>query len=69
VRGAGTESNQWLHGYAETKRRELIAKAYDAVPIGGAVIVYGAMVDPAHPHNFASDQSSLNIMHETPGGV
>jgi hypothetical protein len=54
-----------LHGYGETKRRELIAKAYDAVPIGGAVIVYDAMVDPAHPHNFASHQSSPNIMLET----
>jgi hypothetical protein len=35
-----------LHGYAETKRRELFAKAYDAVPIGGAVIVYGAWLTP-----------------------
>jgi hypothetical protein len=57
-----------LHGYGETKRRELIAKAYDAVPIGGAVIVYDAMVDPAHPHNFASHQSSPNIMLETREG-
>jgi hypothetical protein len=57
-----------LHGYEETKRRELIAKAYDAVPIGGAVIVYDAMVDPARPHNFASHLSSLNIMLETRAG-
>src|SRR5258707_9366231 len=57
-----------LHGHGETKRRELIAKAYDAVPIGGAVIVYDAMVDPAHPHNFVSHQSSPNIMLETREG-
>jgi hypothetical protein len=57
-----------LHGYGEATRRELIAKAYDAVPIGGAVIVYGAMVDPAHPHHFASHQSSPNIMLETREG-
>jgi O-methyltransferase domain/Dimerisation domain len=57
-----------LHGYGETKRRELIAKAYDAVPIGGAVIVYDAMVDPARPHNFTTDLSSLNIMLETREG-
>jgi hypothetical protein len=57
-----------LQGYAETKRRELIAKAYDAVPIGGAIIVYDAMVDPTRPHNFASHLSSLNIMLETRDG-
>jgi O-methyltransferase domain/Dimerisation domain len=57
-----------LHGYGEAKRRELIAKAYDAVPIGGAVIVYDAMVDPARPHSFASHLSSLNIMLETREG-
>jgi hypothetical protein len=57
-----------LHGYGETKRRELIAKAYDAVPIGGAVIVYDAMADPAHPHNFASHQPGPNIMLETREG-
>jgi hypothetical protein len=57
-----------LHGYEETKRRKLIAKAYDAVPIGGAVIVYDAMIDPARPHNFASDLSSPNIVLETRAG-
>jgi len=46
----------------------LIAKAYDAVPVGGAVIVYDAMVDPARPHNFASDLSSPNIVLETRAG-
>jgi hypothetical protein len=57
-----------LHGYGETRRRELIAKAYDAVPIGGAVIVYDAMVDPARPHNVASHQCSPNIVLETREG-
>jgi hypothetical protein len=57
-----------LHGYGETKRRELIAKAYDAVPIGGAVIVYDAMVDPAHTHNVASHQGRPNIVLETREG-
>src|SRR3981189_1868593 len=51
-----------LHGYGEAKRRELIPKAYDPVPTGGAVIVYDAMVDPAHAHHFASHQSSPSIM-------
>jgi hypothetical protein len=56
------------HGYGETKRRELIAKAYDAVPVGGAVIVYGAMVDPARPHNVANHLSSPSNMLETREG-
>jgi hypothetical protein len=57
-----------LHGYGETKRRELIAKAYAAVPPGGALLVYDAMVDPDRRHNFASHLSSLNIMLETRDG-
>jgi hypothetical protein len=57
-----------LRGYGESKRRELIAKAYEAVPIGGAVVVYDAMVDPARPHDFASHLSTLNIMLETREG-
>ena len=57
-----------LHGYGETKRRELIAKAYAAVPPGGALLVYDAMVDPRRRRNFASHLSSLNIMLETREG-
>jgi hypothetical protein len=54
-----------LHGYGEPKRRELIAKAYAALPPGGALLVYDAMVDPSRRRNFASHLSSPNIMLET----
>jgi hypothetical protein len=57
-----------LHGYGEEKRRELIAKAFDVVPVGGAVIVYGAMVDPARLDDFASHLFSLEFMPETREG-
>nr|WP_308162718.1 methyltransferase [Nocardia alni] len=53
-----------LHGYSEITRRELIAKAYAAVPPGGALLVYDAMTDPGRRHNLVSFLSSLNIMLE-----
>lgn len=57
-----------FHGYNQATRRELIDKAYAAIPPGGAVIVYDAMVDPGHRHNYASLLSSLNVMLETREG-
>ncbi|WP_433657743.1 methyltransferase [Nocardia sp. CA-128927] len=53
-----------LHGYSEKVRRELIAKAYAAVPPGGALLVYDAMSDPDRKNNMISSLSSLNIMLE-----
>jgi hypothetical protein len=57
-----------LHGYGETKRRELVAKAYAALPPGGALLVYDAMTDPGRGNNMTSFLSSLNIMLETRDG-
>lgn len=57
-----------LHGYGEPKRRELIAKAYEAVPPGGAILVYDAMIDADRRRNFTGMLSSLNIMLETREG-
>ena len=57
-----------LHGYGEPKRRELIAKAYAAVPPGGALLIYDAMVTPDSRYNYMSQLSSLNIMFETRDG-
>lgn len=53
-----------LHGYSETKRRELIAKSYEALPPGGVLLVYDAMTDPGRRNNLISFLSSLNIMLE-----
>jgi hypothetical protein len=57
-----------LHGYGEPKRRELIAKAFAAVPPGGALLVYDAMIDPDRRRNVVGLLSSLNIMLETREG-
>jgi hypothetical protein len=57
-----------LHGYGEPKRRELIAKAFVAVPSGGALLVYDAMIDPDRRRNVVGLLSSLNIMLETREG-
>ncbi len=56
-----------LHGYGEAKRRELIGKAFDALPEGGALIVYDAMIDDGRT-NMVGMLSSLNIMLETRDG-
>jgi hypothetical protein len=57
-----------LHGYGEPKRRELIAKAYAALPPGGALLVYDAMIDAGRRENCMGLLSSLNIMLETREG-
>ena len=57
-----------LHGYGEQKRRELIAKAFAAVPPGGALLIYDAMIDPDRRRNVMGLLSSLNIMLETREG-
>jgi hypothetical protein len=57
-----------LHGYSEEKRRHLIAKSYAALPPGGALLIYDAMISPARPKNYISFLSSLNIMLETREG-
>ncbi|MQY29248.1 methyltransferase [Nocardia aurantia] len=57
-----------LHGYGESVRRDLLAKAYAALPPGGAVLVYDAMIDPRRRDNLLSRLSSLNIMLEMRGG-
>lgn len=56
-----------LHGFSESKRRELIAKAHAAIPPGGAILVYDAMIDPER-RNSMGLLSSLNIMLETREG-
>jgi len=58
-----------FHGYGEAKRRELLEKASEAIPPGGAVIVYDAMIDARERRNRVGLLSSLNIMLETREGV
>ena len=57
-----------LHDWDLETKRMLLAKAYDAVPEGGAVIVYEAIIDDDRSKNAFGLMMSLNMLVETPGG-
>ncbi|SON61066.1 3-hydroxy-5-methyl-1-naphthoate 3-O-methyltransferase [Mycobacterium simulans] len=57
-----------FHGRSWQIRQELVDKAYAAIPPGGAVIVYDAMIQSGRRNNFQSLLSSLNIMLESREG-
>ena len=51
-----------LHG------AEKLAKAFEALPTGGALIVYDMIIDDERRQNAAGLLMSLNMLIETPGG-
>jgi len=57
-----------LHDWDMPTKRMLLAKAYDALPRGGALIVYESLIDDARRTNVAGLLMSLNMLIETPGG-
>ncbi len=58
-----------FHGQSRDGRGELVTKARDALPNGGALIVYDAMTTARQsPDRYHSLLSSLNIMLETREG-
>ena len=57
-----------LHDWDLPTKKTLIAKAYDAVPSGGALIVYEAIIDDDRSKNAFGLLMSLNMLIETPGG-
>ncbi len=58
-----------FHGQGPEKRRELVCRARETLPTGGALIIYDAMPMPGRSKNrFHSLLSSLNIMLETRDG-
>ncbi|MGE0816070.1 MAG: methyltransferase [Vicinamibacterales bacterium] len=57
-----------LHDWDLPTKRMLIAKAYEAVPAGGAFIVYEAIIDDDRSKNAFGLMMSLNMLIETPGG-
>jgi predicted nicotinamide N-methyase len=57
-----------LHDWDLEQKRCLIQKAYDALPKGGAFIVYEALIDDARRENALGLLMSLNMLIETPGG-
>lgn len=46
----------------------LIKKAYEAIPSGGALVVYEAIIDDDRSQNAFGLMMSLNMLIETPGG-
>lgn len=57
-----------LHDWNLDTKRMLLRKAYDAVPEGGAVIVFEAIIDDDRSANAFGLLMSLNMLIETPDG-
>ena len=57
-----------LHDWDLPKKQMLLAKAYEALPPGGAVIVYEALIDDDRRENAFGLLMSLNMLIETQGG-
>jgi len=57
-----------LHDWDLDTKRMLLDKAYDAIPDGGALIVYEAIIDDDRSKNAFGLMMSLNMLIESPGG-
>jgi hypothetical protein len=57
-----------LHDWTLDEKKMLLAKAYRALPAGGALIVYEALIDDDRRENAFGLLMSLNMLIETPGG-
>jgi hypothetical protein len=57
-----------LHDWDLAQKRMLLAKAFDALPEGGALIVYDAIIDDERCENAFGLLMSLNMLIETSGG-
>ena len=57
-----------LHGWDLEVKRMLLGKAYEALPEGGALIVYDAIIDDDRRENTFGLLMSLNMLIENSGG-
>jgi hypothetical protein len=57
-----------LHDWPLEEKKILLGKAYEALPEGGALIVYEAIIDDERRENAFGLLTSLNMLIETPGG-
>ncbi|HEY3444516.1 MAG TPA: methyltransferase [Paludibaculum sp.] len=57
-----------LHDWDLETKKMLITKAFDALPEGGAFLVYETLIDDDRSHNATGLLMSLNMLIETPGG-
>jgi hypothetical protein len=57
-----------LHDWNLEEKKMLVKKAFDAVPSGGALVVYDAIIDDDRSKNAFGLMMSLNMLIETEGG-
>ena len=57
-----------LHDWDMDQKRMLLKKAYDALPPGGSLLVFEALIDDERRNNPFGLLMSLNMLIETPGG-
>ncbi|MBU6443727.1 MAG: methyltransferase [Alphaproteobacteria bacterium] len=57
-----------LHDWNLDEKRMLLKKAHDALPKGGALIVYESLIDDERRTSVRGLLMSLNMLIETPGG-
>jgi hypothetical protein len=57
-----------LHDWDLEQKLMLLSKAYDALPEGGSVVVYEALIDDDRRKNTFGLLMSLNMLIETPAG-
>lgn len=57
-----------LHDWGIDDKLRLLRKAYDALPEGGALIVYESLIDDQRRQNTQGLLMSLNMLIETPAG-
>jgi O-methyltransferase/methyltransferase family protein len=57
-----------LHDWSLEEKKLLIRKAFEAVPSGGALIVYESIIDDDRSENVFGLLMSLNMLIETPAG-
>lgn len=57
-----------LHDWGLEEKRTLLAKAYETLPSGGALIAFDAIIDDDRRQNAFGLLMSLNMLIETPAG-
>jgi precorrin-6B methylase 2 len=57
-----------LHDWDLPTKKMLVGKAYEAIPAGGALVVYESIIDDDRSKNAFGLMMSLNMLIETPGG-
>jgi len=57
-----------LHDWNLEEKKMLLRKAHEALPAGGAVVIYESIIDDDRSKNAFGLLMSLNMLIETPGG-